>query len=190
MDLFAGQPQTIVADDEGGIRYFPDVVAADVAARWFAVLHDGVAWESVQRPMYERIVDVPRLLARHDLDRLPAPLATVVAEMAAVVRSRAPAPYTSLGLNLYRDGRDSVAMHGDKLHTIVDGQPIALLSLGAARRMLVKSKRPGSRAIAIDLQPGSLLVMSHFSQRTHEHGIPKTRSAAGPRISAVFRCRR
>src|SRR5690606_3130865 len=62
MDLFAGQPQTLVADAEGGIRYFPDVVPAEVAARWFALPQQGVAWEAVQRPMYERVVDVPRLL--------------------------------------------------------------------------------------------------------------------------------
>jgi alkylated DNA repair dioxygenase AlkB len=189
MDLFPAQPQSVVADAEGGIRYFPDVVPADTAAGWFAALRDGADWALMQRPMYDRVVDVPRMLTRYLLDAVPAHLADVVARMLAVANAHAPAPYTSLGLNRYRDGRDSVAMHGDKLHTIAAGQPITLLSLGAPRRMLIKAKAAGARAIALDLEPGSLLVMSHASQSTHEHGIPKTTRAAGERISAVFRAR-
>jgi alkylated DNA repair dioxygenase AlkB len=189
MDLFADQPQTVIADAEGGIRYFPDVVAAEAAARWFAALRDGADWALMQRPMYDRVVDVPRMLTRYLLDALPAHLAAPVAEMLATVQARAPGRYTSLGLNRYRDGADSVAMHGDKLHTIAAGEPIALLSLGAPRRMLIKAKAVGARAIALDLEPGSLLVMSHASQRTHEHGIPKTTKPVGERISAVFRAR-
>lgn len=187
MDLFAGQPQPIVADAEGGIRYFPDVVDAATADAWFATLRDGVAWTLQDRPMYDRVVAIPRLLASFPLDAVPAGLP--LPAMLAVVQALAPAPYSAVGLNLYRDGSDSVAMHGDKLNTIVAPHPIALLSLGAPRRMLVKARAPGARAVGIDLQPGSLLVMSHASQATHEHGIPKTGRAVGPRLSAVFRVR-
>ena len=52
MDLFAAQPQTVVADAEGGIRYFPDVVDAATADAWFAALSDGVRWKLQDRPMY------------------------------------------------------------------------------------------------------------------------------------------
>ncbi len=100
----------------------------------------------------------------------------------------APAPYTRAGLNLYRDGRDSVAMHNDRIHDLAPGQPIAILSLGAARDMLIKPKQGGS-AQRVRLEPGSVLVMSHAAQRTHDHGIPKCSAPLGPRISLAFRVR-
>ena len=187
MDLFAAQPQSIIDDAEGGIRYVPDIVDPAIADAWFAVLRDGVRWKSADRPMYDRVVAIPRLLASFAL--ADAPPGMPLDAMLAAVRRHVAAPFNAVGMNLYRDGADSVALHGDKLHTIVAPHPIALVSLGATRRMLVKAKRPGARAVGIDLAPGSLLVMSHASQKTHEHGIPKTKADVGPRMSVVFRVR-
>lgn len=181
----------VVRDAEGGIRYRPDFVPRGLAQAWFDGLLDALPWRSEQRPMYDRVVAVPRLLAALPVADL-AP-GSLPAGILARVQASAPAPYNAIGFNLYRDGGDSVAMHGDKLHTLVPGQPIALLSLGAPRRMLVREQgrpgRPAPPAVALELAPGSLLVMSHAAQRTHLHGIPKTRRAVGPRISAVFRVR-
>ena len=100
-------------------------------------------------------------------------------------------PYRTVpgGLNFYRDGHDSVAMHHDRTRHLVDGAPIAILSLGAPRDMLIRRQHKGARALRIALEPGSLLVMSHASQFTHEHGIPKTTRHADPRISCAFRAR-
>ncbi len=187
MDLFASPMRQLVDDAQGGIRYWPDFVEEARAWQWFQVLHARADWTRLQRPMYEKVVDVPRLLASYDTGALPADLP--LAEMLERVQAVAPAPYSRVGMNLYRDGNDSVAMHSDKLHILREGHPITLVSLGAPRRMLIKAKAPGSRAIAIDLMPGSLLSMSHASQLTHEHGIPKTRRHQAARISAVFRVR-
>jgi len=93
-------------------------------------------------------------------------------------------------MNLYRDGRDSVAMHHDRVPELTAGRPIALVSLGAPRRMLIRAIAGRRETLAIDLAPGSLLCMSHASQYTHEHGIPKTRREQPARISVVFRARR
>lgn len=190
MDLFSTATVTVVEDAEGGVRYWPDFAPADEADSWFAALREGVDWAMHRRPMYDRVVDVPRLLSAYRIDALPdaLPLAAILARVQALV----PAPYNAIGLNLYRDGQDSVAMHNDKLHSLVPGEPIALLSLGAPRRMLVRAK-PGEGApppaIRLELAHGSLLAMSHAAQRTHEHGIPKTSRPVGPRMSVVFRVR-
>ena len=186
MDLFAATPLQLVEDAEGGIRYWPAFLGDGEATAWFHALSEGCDWQHQRRPMYDRVVDVPRLQAWYPLDAMPPglPLAAMLARVQAAV----PGAYNSAGLNLYRDGRDSVAMHNDKLHMLVPGQPIALLSLGAARRMNIRAKA-GGRALGIDLEPGSLLVMSHASQVTHEHGIPKTARPVPPRMSVVFRAR-
>lgn len=186
MDLFDNGPLTLVEDAEGGIRYWAEFLPPSLAREWFEALRDGCRWQSARRPMYDRVVDVPRLMAWYGLHEVPGglPLAAMLERVQAV----APGGYTSAGLNLYRDGNDSVAMHNDKLHQLVPGQPLALVSLGSARRMNIRAKA-GGRAIGIDLEPGSLLVMSHASQTTHEHGIPKTTRPVPPRMSVVFRAR-
>ncbi len=186
-DLFDTAPyRTVVADAQGGVRYWPQLVGQAQAERWFAALRDGIAWQTLQRPMYERIVEVPRLLAHFELATLPTD--SPLLEMLALVRASVAGAYTHVGLNLYRDGRDSVAMHSDKLHSLRPGEPIALVSLGDTRRMNLRAK-DGGRACGLDLAPGSLLAMSHASQLTHEHGIPKTARPVGPRMSVVFRAR-
>ena len=187
MDLFASDMLQLVEDAQGGIRYWPDFVDAALAAHWFDVLQQHADWTRLQRPMYDRIVEVPRLLASYRTTALPPLLP--LADMLARVQLKVPAPYSGIGLNLYRDRNDSVAMHGDKLHTLVEGHPITLVSLGDARRMLIRENGGRRQTLAIELQPGSLLCMSHASQLTHEHGIPKTRRTQGPRISVVFRAR-
>jgi len=114
---------------------------------------------------------------------------TVVADIARTVAAHCDAPFTHVGLNYYRDGNDSVAPHNDKLTTLIEGHPIALVSLGAPRRMDIREKLPPRRVVRIDLEPGSLLLMSHAMQHHFDHGIPKTKHAVGPRISLAFRVR-
>jgi alkylated DNA repair dioxygenase AlkB len=136
--------------------------------------------------MYEREVDVPRLTASYRTsEELPPPLPDLLAR----VRAAASAPFDSVGLNLYRDGNDSVAPHNDHLYEIAPGQPIALLSLGATRRMTIRSKQRPRRIADVDLEPGSLLIMSYETQIHYDHGIPKQRARVGERMSVVFRVR-
>jgi alkylated DNA repair dioxygenase AlkB len=98
--------------------------------------------------------------------------------------------FNSVGLNLYRDGHDSVAPHNDHLDEIRKGFPIALLSLGATRRMTIRAKEPPRRATHIELEAGSLFVMDYRTQLHYTHGVPKTTDPVGERISLAFRVKR
>jgi len=185
--LFDQGPRVLLDDASGRVAYTPDVVAPATAQAWFIQLFEGIAWRGGRRLMYEREVDVPRLRAHFELDdpALPAPLA----EALAAVRTVADAPFTSVGLNLYRDEHDSVAPHNDKLEDLVRGQPIALLSLGATREMVIRAKRPPRRVLHLDLEAGSVLLMDYASQFHYDHAIPKQRAPMAPRISLAFRVR-
>jgi alkylated DNA repair dioxygenase AlkB len=137
--------------------------------------------------MYDRDVDVPRLVARYRLDDENLPPA--IAEASERTSAATGVPFNSAGLNFYRDGRDSVAAHNDHLYEIAKGFPIALISLGATRLMTIRSKSRPRRIFDLDLEGGSLLLMSYETQRHYDHGIPKTRTPVGPRISLALRVR-
>ena len=64
-----------------------------------------------------------------------------------------------------------------------------MLSLGATRRMTIRSKPPGARVIHVDLEDASLLEMSYATQLHYTHGVPKTLEPVGERISLAFRVR-
>jgi alkylated DNA repair dioxygenase AlkB len=187
LSIFGGGPQVLLDDDSGRIVYYPDVVPAARAGAWFDALEQGIAWKGGRRMMYEREVDVPRLRAHFAL--ADADLPAILHEVAAAVRQVEPAPFDSLGLNYYRDRHDSVAPHNDTLDELARGQPIALLSLGATREMVIRGKQPPRRVLKVDMQPGSVLVMSWATQLHYDHGIPKQRVAVGPRISVALRVR-
>jgi len=181
---------TLLADDERGrIAYTPRFVDAGVAEAWFAELRKLVDWRAERRMMYDREVDVPRLMGHFRLDQPPASTPGAIVEAARRVIDRVGVPFNSVGLNLYRDGRDSVAPHNDHLDEIRKGFPIALVSLGATRRMTIRGKEPPRRAIHVDLEPGSLLVMDYATQLHYTHGVPKTIEPVGERISLAFRVR-
>lgn len=184
--------------ERGKVTYQAGLVSAGEAARWFEILHDTIEWRAMRRMMYEREVDVPRVTAHFRLDTagridgsVPEAVGDVLRAAAERVRAAVGATFNSIGVNLYRDGNDSVAPHHDKLHDLVVGEPIALLSLGATRRMAIRPQGKGTaeRSIAIDLVAGSLLVMSYSSQLNYLHGIAKTRAPVGPRISLALRVR-
>ncbi len=179
---------TVLADDERGrITYTARLVDVDTSREWFEKLRTAVTWRSERRMMYEREVDVPRLMASFRLDEPEGSAPESIRDAARRVTERLAVPFNSVGLNLYRDGRDSVAPHHDHLDEIRKGFPIALLSLGATRRMTIRATEPPKRAIHVDLEPGSLLVMDYATQLHYTHGVPKTAEPVGERISLAFR---
>jgi len=180
----------LIDDERGRVTYTPRFVDAGTAAAWFAELRTGIEWRSERRMMYDREVDVPRLMAHVRLDPAPASTPGAILEAARRVTEALGAPFNSVGLNLYRDGRDSVAPHNDHLNEIRKGHPIALVSLGAARRMTIRAKEQPRRVVHVDLEPGSLLVMDYATQLHYTHAVPKTTEPVGERISLAFRVKR
>ncbi len=185
--LFDTGPWTLVEDEHGGIVYRPDLFNTDEAEHCFDALRDQIHWQHEIRQMAQRQVEVPRLTAHFEIDdeALPAILKAAGKRVSKATGVR----YTSVSLNFYRDGRDSVAPHHDRLEDLVPGYPIALLSLGSARRMRFSSQSLPRRSLQVDLAPGSLLTMSYASQSRWLHAIPKRPGLQPPRISIGFRVR-
>ncbi|MEV2233783.1 alpha-ketoglutarate-dependent dioxygenase AlkB [Streptomyces phaeochromogenes] len=155
----------------------------------FARLADEVPWRAERRQMYEHMVDVPRLLAFFGAeDALPDPVLDEARDaLSAHYADELREPFTTAGLCFYRDGRDSVAWHGDRIgRGAREDTMVAILSVGAPRDLLLRPRRGGTR-VRRPLGHGDLIVMGGSCQRTWEHAIPKSARAAGPRISVQFR---
>ena len=161
------------------------------SAAVFAALAETVPWRAERRHMYDRVVDVPRLLCFYgEGEPLPDPWLTAALDaLNAHYVAELGEPFRTAGLCLYRDGRDSVAWHGDTIgRGSREDTMVAILSLGAPRALALRP-RGGGRSLRFEIGHGDLLVMGGSCQRTWEHAVPKTAHAAGPRISVQFRPR-
>ncbi|NEA98278.1 alpha-ketoglutarate-dependent dioxygenase AlkB [Streptomyces sp. SID13726] len=156
----------------------------------FEQLAAEVPWRAERRQMYDHVVDVPRLLAFYGAgDELPHPvLQEARAALTAHYAAELGEPFTTAGLCHYRDGRDSVAWHGDRTgRGAREDTMVAILSVGAPRDLLLRPLRGTSRTVRRPLGHGDLIVMGGSCQRTWEHAVPKSTRATGPRISIQFR---
>ncbi|HSE72522.1 MAG TPA: alpha-ketoglutarate-dependent dioxygenase AlkB [Nocardioidaceae bacterium] len=155
----------------------------------FARLVREVPWYAERRTMYDRVVDVPRLLKFYGAEEpLPDPVLDEARDrLSAHYREELGEPFTTAGFCYYRDGRDSVAWHGDTIgRSRTEDTMVAIVSFGEARRLLLRP-RNGGATIGFALGHGDLLVMGGSCQRTWEHAVPKTAKPVGPRISVQFR---
>ena len=150
----------------------------------FDSLLAGTRFRSEQRLMYERLVETPRLYAVLGED---GPIPPLVSAMQRTLSARYHEPFTRISLGYYRNGRDSVAFHGDRIARTLPSALVATVSVGAARRFLMRPTG-GGKSLSFSLGRGDLLVMGGSCQRTWQHAIPKSRSAGEEqRIAIMFR---
>ncbi len=174
-------------DSTAWIDHLPNWLAGSQSV--FDTVRAAGAWRAERRSMYDRVVDVPRLICWYGPDETPPHplLATARSALTAHYRNDLPEGFSSIAGCLYRDGRDSVAWHGD---TIGRGRTedtlVAIISLGAPRALLLRPLG-GGRSLRFMLGHGDLLVMGGSCQRTWQHAIAKTRRPVGPRVSIQLR---
>lgn len=182
--LFGSSPDVFVDDATGKIAYYPALFAPNESRRLFELFADSLSWTQESMWMYDRTVTVPRLIARFsELQERPAELT----ELQERVEKFLGEQFNAVSLQYYRDQNDSVAWHSDHTEGLIENAIVAIVSLGAARDMLIRSKARPRRTFARTLEPGSLFVMGGRAQYFWEHHIPKVRQPLGPRISVALR---
>jgi len=142
-------------------------------------------WAQRTRWMYEKKVLEPRLTAYWHLHSGASLEPVLLDQMRLSLSARYGVLFDSAGFNLYRDGQDAVAWHGDKIRKEIAEPIVALVSVGQRRRLLLRPKG-GGKSRAFSLGEGDLFVTGGKAQRKWEHSVPRV-AHAGPRISIAFR---
>jgi hypothetical protein len=138
--------------------------------------------------MYDKVVPEPRLSAWWGATQAPASWPAPAPMVADALSRRYGTRFDSFGANLYRDGHDSVAWHGDRVYRQQPRALVGIVTLGATRRFLLRPKG-GGPSVRLDPAAGDLIVMGGTCQRDWQHSVPKSASASGPRLSLTFRHR-
>jgi alkylated DNA repair dioxygenase AlkB len=179
---------------DGIVRLHEHALAEGDARRLFDELMAVTPWRREIASVMGRRVPIPRLTAWHGevgyvysgIRMTPAPWNAPLLEIKAAAETCAGQAFNSVLLNLYRDGRDSVSWHADNEPGLGRNPVIASVSLGAIRRFQMKHRGRDGR-LALDLPPGSCLVMAGATQHYWLHQVPKTSRPVGPRINLTFR---
>jgi alkylated DNA repair dioxygenase AlkB len=175
--------QRIELDEESWVDHSPDWVSG--ADRLFGEILESRRWEQRSRRMYDKRVQEPRLTAPWSVESGEPLEPHILEEIRLLLSERYERRFDSVGFNLYRDGRDSVAWHSDRISKEIEDPIVALVSIGERRKFLLRPKGGGaSRAFV--LGGGDLLVTGGQTQRAWEHSVPKV-ARAGPRISLAYR---
>jgi alkylated DNA repair dioxygenase AlkB len=171
----------IELDATSWIEHVPGWLRASGAL--FDELMATAPWEQRHRYMFDQRVIEPRLTAEYqDISDAPQRLLHSVTEE---LTRHYGVPYRYVWLNLYRDNRDSTSWHGDPIGKVQQTSTVPVLSLGAARRFLIKPAA-GGKSVSLTAAAGDLIVMGGRSQRDWRHSVPKQATPAGPRISINF----
>lgn len=167
-------------DDAAWIDHLPGWVSGH------GTLMDALAastrWHESERKMYDRIVEVPRVVASLPDD---GPGHPVIEQAREALSAHYGTPFERISLGYYRNGKDSVAWHGDYVAREMEEALVATVSVGEPRRFFLRPAS-GGRSVAFSLGWGDLIVMGGTCQRTWQHSIPKV-AHADPRIAIMFR---
>lgn len=150
---------------------------------WLDELKDTLPWQAQRRQMYDRVVDVPRLVAHFGGENAVAPPA-LLDGLSNIFEAHYGRPFPTVGCNWYRDGNDSVAWHADNVQRPGDSV-VAIIGVGERRPFLVKPASGGTARKWL-IGDGDLIVLGGTIQANWHHAVPKVRSA-GERISIMVR---
>jgi alkylated DNA repair dioxygenase AlkB len=171
-------------DDQSWIELVPRWLSGP--DRVFSELVAGLQWNQRDVVMYDRLLPEPRLTAWWSTSSTAAEALPVLLEARTALAMRYGRPFDSIGFNLYRDGSDSVAWHGDRERFAHEDPIVATVSVGAPRPFQMRPLG-GGHSVSWLLGHGDLFVMGGACQHDWQHCVPKVARTTGPRLSIVFR---
>ena len=179
------------------ISYYPQFFEAAEADALFIELLETTLWQQDSITVFGKTHPQPRLTALYgntdkaysysNLKMEPHPWNPLLQKIKNQIASVCDTNFTSVLLNLYRDGKDSNGLHADNEKELGINPVIASISLGAERAFHLQHNCDKNRKHKMILQHGSLLIMKGATQHNWKHQIPKTAKPINPRINLTFR---
>ena len=179
------------------IHYIPDFLSAKLANKYFEDLFHYIPWRQDPITLFGKTHPQPRLtsLHAHTLDSYsysgivmtPHPMTETLQLIEKKIYQFCDASFTTVLLNLYRDGKDSNGWHADNEPELGKNPVIASVSLGAPRFFHLRHNHDPKQRYKLFLEHGSLLLMGGVTQHFWKHQVAKTTKKVGPRINLTFR---
>ena len=179
------------------IRYVPNFLPVSLANTYFDDLFHHIPWRQDMITVFGKTHLQPRLtsLHAHTLDSYsysgivmtPQPMTQTLQCIENRIYQLCDESFTTVLLNLYRDGKDSNGWHADDEAELGKNPVIASLSLGAPRFFHLRHNQDPKQRYKLLLEHGSLLLMRGETQHHWKHQVAKTAKKVGPRINLTFR---
>ncbi|MEM7186195.1 MAG: alpha-ketoglutarate-dependent dioxygenase AlkB [Bacteroidota bacterium] len=179
------------------VSYFPNFLTAELASEAFKELKKTVAWQQDDIKVFGKVYKQPRLTALYGengksysysgIEMFPKPFTPLLLQLKKKIENVSSTTFTTVLLNLYRDGNDSNGWHSDNEKELGINPVIASLSLGAERRFKLKHREDPGMKYDLTLEHGSLLLMEGSTQEKWLHQLPKSKRVNQPRINLTFR---
>ncbi|MDZ4149381.1 MAG: alpha-ketoglutarate-dependent dioxygenase AlkB [Flavobacteriaceae bacterium] len=196
MDLFNNNPNQNLLPHDGVVRYFGKIFDYQKANHFFERLTKTIEWKNDEAVIFgKRIVtkrkvawygDLPFEYTYSNKTKIALPWTQELLELKAIIETQTGETFNSCLLNLYHDGSEGMAWHSDGEKDLKKDGAIASLSFGAARKFSFKHKET-KETISINLEHGSLLIMTGKTQSNWLHRLPPTKLVKTPRISLTYR---
>lgn len=182
---------------DADVRLYRSLFTQEESDRIFTQLQQQTHWKQEFIKLYGKPVAIPRLTAWYGdegksytyskIKMTPDPWTSTLLEIKSKIEAVSGVTFNSVLLNLYRDGKDSVAWHSDDEPELGKNPSIGSVSFGAARRFMFKHKQQKDLKQEVKLTHGSFLLMQGLTQHFWLHQIPKTAKPLQPRINLTFR---
>ena len=182
---------------DASVRYYAGFLAKDVADAYFSELLDTIPWQNDPITIFGKTYPQPRMTSLHGhttdpygysgIVMQPNPMTKSLKEIETKIQTLCEERFTTVLLNLYRDGKDSNGWHADDERELGINPVIASVSLGAERYFHLKHKNDKTQRLKFALAHGSLLLMEGSTQHHWKHQVAKTAREVGPRINLTFR---
>jgi alkylated DNA repair dioxygenase AlkB len=198
MSLFSNNPTPIYLDlPDAKIIYYPHFFTIAEAHAIYQELLEKTPWQQDPIKVFGKTHLQPRLTALFgnedksysysNIKMQPHPWNPLLRKINLRLETEIKHTFTSVLLNLYRDGKDSNGWHSDNEKELGKNPIIASLSFGAERSFHLQHQTQKNLKHKIILEHGSLLMMKGTTQAYWKHQIPKTTKPIGARINLTFR---
>jgi alkylated DNA repair dioxygenase AlkB len=179
------------------IEYYPNIFDAEKANLLFEKLYQEIPWQQDNITVFGKNHLQPRLTALFGNEGKPYSYSNIIMQPHAwnpiltfikeEVEAISQEQFTTVLLNLYRNGKDSNGWHADNEKELGRNPVIASVSFGAERTFYLQHNSIKEAKLKITLEHGSLLMMKGETQHFWKHQIAKTAKPINPRINLTFR---